>query len=46
MDNNGHNDETPITAGLFVDDGSLYMASSSPTTNARRLKIVFEKVIA
>ena len=37
--------ETPITAGLFVDDGSLYTASSSPTTNARRLTVAFEKVI-
>ena len=40
------NNITPITAGLFVDDGSLYTASDSPTTNARRLKTAFEKVIA
>jgi len=46
MDNNGCNNETPITAGLFMDDGSLYTASSSPMTNTRRLKIVFERVIA
>jgi len=44
MDNN-RNCHTPVTAGLFVDEGSLYMASSSPTTNTRRLKIAFEKVI-
>ena len=41
----GHNDETPITAGLFVDDRSLYTASKSPTANARRLQNVFKKVI-
>ena len=40
------NNNTPITAGLFVDDGSLYTASNSPTTNARRLKTAFEIVIA
>ena len=37
--------ETPIMAGLFIDNGSLYTASSSPTTNTRRLTIAFEKVI-
>ncbi len=46
MGNNRHNNKTLIAAGLFVDDGSLYTASSSPTTNARRLKFVSEKVIA
>ena len=40
------NNNTPITAGLFVNDGSLYTASNSPTTNARRLKTAFEIVIA
>ena len=40
------NNITPITAGLFINDGSLYTASDSPTTNARRLKTAFEKVIA
>ena len=37
--------KTPISAGLFVDNGSLYMASSSPTTNARRLQDAFKRVI-
>ena len=40
------NNITPITAGLFINDGSLYTASDSPTTNARRLKTAFEIVIA
>ena len=44
--NNKHNEGAPIIAGLFVDDGSLYTASSSPTTNARRLTTAFRKVIA
>ena len=44
--NNEHNEGAPIIAGLFVDDRSLYMASSSPTTNTRRLTTAFRKVIA
>ena len=40
------NNNTPITAGLFINNGSLYTASNSPTTNTRRLKTAFEIVIA
>jgi len=36
-DDTRRNNETPITAGLFVDDGSLHTAADSPTTNAKRL---------
>ena len=44
-DNTRQDNETPITAGLFVHDGSLHTASDSPTTNAERLQEAFEKVI-
>ena len=37
-----YNNETPTTAGLFVDDGSL---SDSPTTNATGMQNGFEKVM-
>ena len=37
-----YNKETPITAGLFPDDGSL---SNSPTTNAKRMQKGFEGVM-
>ena len=37
------NNETSIITRLFVDDGSLYTASDSPTANARRLQKAFEK---
>ena len=40
----GHR-ETPITAGLFVDDGSLYIASNDPTANAEKLQGAFSKVV-
>jgi hypothetical protein len=40
------NSETPITAGLFVDDGSLYMASNDLTANAEKLQEAFSRVIA
>ena len=40
----GHS-ETPITAGLFVDDGSLYTASNDPTANAEKLQEAFGKVV-
>ena len=44
-DDTKRNNEPPIIAGLFVDAGSLYPASDSPTTNARSLRKAFEKVI-
>ena len=37
------NNETSIIAGVFADDGSLYTASDSLTTNARGLQKAFEK---
>ena len=46
LDNTRYNNGTPITAGLFADDGSLHTASDSPTTNAERLQRAFERVIA
>ena len=42
-DDTKRNNETSIIAGLFVDDGSLYTASDSPTTDARGLQKAFEK---
>jgi hypothetical protein len=38
------NNETPVTAGLFVDDGSLYTASNDPTANAEKLQVAFSRV--
>jgi hypothetical protein len=38
------NNETPVTAGLFVDDGSLYTASNDPTANTEKLQVAFSRV--
>ena len=42
-DDTKRNNEMSIIAGLFVDDGSLYTSSESPTTDARGLQKTFEK---
>ena len=45
LNNTGRHSETPITAGLFVDDGSLYTASNDPTANAEKPQDAFSEVI-
>ena len=43
--NTRRHSETPITAGLFVDDGSLYTALNDPMANVEKLQDTFSKVV-